>query len=1165
MLTLVESSVRRRFFVSLILLLLALALSPVSPAWADHTPEPTSVTIAGSMQSELGCPGDWQPECTTTYLTYDEADDVWQETFTIPAGDWEYKAALNDNWDENYGANAQQNGPNIPLSLADQTDVKFYYDHDTHWVTDNVNSVIATVPGSFQDEIGCPGDWQPDCLRSWLQDPDGDGIYTFTTTEIPAGTYEAKVAINESWDENYGAGGEPNGPNIPFTVPEDGDAIYFEYDPVSHILTIETGAPTGNLATATAHWVSEDTIAWNVPGGSEHRYFLHYDSEGNLSIESGGIVGGQQWELTYDPTGLAPEIVEEFPHLADYFALELPPEALSMVPTLLKGQVAVSAVDDDGDLVDATSLQIPGVLDDLYTYNGELGIIWDGETPTLRVWAPTAKEVAFLLFDTADPEAEPERYEMEYDPATGVWSVTGTPKWDRKFYLYEVTVFVRQTQQVEVNQVTDPYSHSLSIDSRRSQIVDLSDDDLKPAGWDSLDKPALESFEDIVIYELHIRDFSVNDPSVSPENKGKFTAFTETESHGMQHLREIAAAGLTHLHMLPLFDIATIPEDPADREDISWDVLDDYPPDSPEQQALIGEIRDQDAFNWGYDPYHYTVPEGSYSTDPNGVQRIIEFRQMVQALNQNNLRLVMDVVYNHTHAAGQAERSVLDRIVPGYYHRLDAFGTVTMSTCCPNTATEHNMMEKLMIDSLVTWATAYKVDGFRFDLMGHHMKENMLNVRAALNSLTVPDDGVEGSKIYVYGEGWDFGEVANNARGINATQLNMAGTGIGTFNDRLRDAVRGGGPFSDPQLQGFITGLYYDPNATEPGTTQEQLEKLLLYQDQIRVGLAGNLADYTFVSRTGEVVSGAEVPYGDFPAGYTEDPQENIIYISAHDNQTLFDAIQLKMPVDAPMDERVRVQNVGLSVVALGQGVSFYHAGSDMLRSKSMDNDSYNSGDWFNKLDFTYQHNNWGVGLPPAWVESNEQQWPIMAPLLANPALQPQPEDILKTVVHFREMLEISKSSELFQLETAPDVQQMVNFHNTGPDQIPGLIVMSISDEGEVDIDETYELIAVLFNANDEAQSFFAGAFEGRDLVLHPIQQASNDPVVQDSTFDPASATFTVPARTTAVFVEAEEPTAITLGELESAQTVPLLWPSLFLLTAATLGLFALKGARRRS
>ena len=230
---------------SFVLTALALSLAPrLWVALASHTPQPSTVTIAGSLQSELGCPGDWQPECGNTHLTYDANDEVWQGTFNVPAGNWEYKAPVNDSWDENYGRYAQQNGPNIPLNLGANTNVKFYYDHETHWVTSNKNAVIAVAPGSFQSELGCSGDWDPSCLRSWLQDPDEDGIYRFETTALPAGDYETKVAINESWDENYGAGGTPGGANIAFNVPTNNALVKFSYDAATHVLTVEvTGGP----------------------------------------------------------------------------------------------------------------------------------------------------------------------------------------------------------------------------------------------------------------------------------------------------------------------------------------------------------------------------------------------------------------------------------------------------------------------------------------------------------------------------------------------------------------------------------------------------------------------------------------------------------------------------------------------------------------------------------------------------------------------------------------------------------------------------------------------------------------------------------------------------------------------------------------------------------
>lgn len=216
---------------------------------------------------------------------------------------------------------------------------------------------------------------------------------------------------------------------------------------------------------------------------------------------------------------------------------------------------------------------------------------------------------------------------------------------------------------------------------------------------------------------------------------------------------------------------------------------------------------------------------------------------MVQGINGTGLRTVMDVVYNHTVASGQDPKSVLDRIVPGYYQRLLDDGTVATSTCCANTAPENAMMGKLVVDSMVTWAKEYKVDGFRFDLMGHHPKANILAVREALDALTVARDGVDGKAIVLYGEGWDFGEIAGDARFVQATQKNMAGTGIATFSDRARDAVRGGGPFDeDPGVQGFASGLFADPNSSSAnGTPAEQRARLLHYQDLIKVGLTGNL------------------------------------------------------------------------------------------------------------------------------------------------------------------------------------------------------------------------------------------------------------------------------------------------------------------------------------
>jgi hypothetical protein len=227
------------------------ALMMISAAAVGNTPNPTTVTIVGSFQSELGCTDDWGPDCSATHLTYYEVDDVWQGTFIIPAGSWEYRLAVNNSWDENYGLNAASDGANISLSLEEDAYVKFYYDHKTHWVTDDYNSIIATAPGNYLSGMGAP-DWQPNCLRSWLEDPDGDGIYTFSTDLIQPGSYEARVAYYENWGINYGAGGEEYGPNYQFSVLSEGTEVQFSYDPVTHILTISSGGAENLPPTAVA-------------------------------------------------------------------------------------------------------------------------------------------------------------------------------------------------------------------------------------------------------------------------------------------------------------------------------------------------------------------------------------------------------------------------------------------------------------------------------------------------------------------------------------------------------------------------------------------------------------------------------------------------------------------------------------------------------------------------------------------------------------------------------------------------------------------------------------------------------------------------------------------------------------------------------------------------
>jgi pullulanase-type alpha-1,6-glucosidase len=967
---------------------------------------------------------------------------------------------------------------------------------------------IVTAPGSFQSELGCPGDWMPECRDSELLDADGDGIYTFTTTGIPAGAYEVKVAHGLSWAENYGAGGARDGANISFFVAADGDRTEFSYVLATHVLTVTAGVAPPNLREARAQWLRRDLLAMDLPDNTSGWTFrLYHAPEGGLVATSDGVSG--DWlPLILVPGGLPADLRARYPHLSGIEALRL---SGADAGALLTGQVAVAAFDAAGRLADATGVQIPGVLDDLYAgaASADLGPTWHGARPSLALWAPTAKNVTLLLGETRVP--------MSRD-GNGVWRAKGHPSWRDARYAYEVRVYVPAEDRVLTNVVTDPYSLGLTTNSARSILVDLDDRSLEPRGWEHLDKPGLAQPENSTIYELQVRDFSITDTSVPAAHRGTYLAFTDSGSAGMRHLRGLAQAGLNSVHLLPVNDIASIEERRSAQGTPSCD-LGSFGPASAEQQACLDPIRDTDGFNWGYDPLHYTAPEGSYATNPDGPARNREFREMVKAINGAGLRVVMDVVYNHTPAAGQDPKSILDRIVPGYYHRLSATGHVETSTCCANTASEHRMMEKLMVDSVVTWAREYKVDGFRFDLMGHHSKATMLAVRSALDSLTLQRDGVDGKRIYVYGEGWNFGEVANNARFVQATQANMAGTGIGTFSDRLRDAVRGGGPFdADPRIQGFASGLFTDPNgAAVNGTPDEQRARLLLYHDQIKVGLAGNLRDYTFVNRLGATVRGSEVDYNGQPAGYAGDPSDTITYVDAHDNETLFDVLQYKLPQSTAMADRVRLNTVALATAAFAQSPSFWHAGNDLLRSKSLDRNSFNSGDWFNRVDWTYHDSTWGSGLPPR--ADNESKWDFMRPLLADPALRPASADIRTAHERATELLRIRFSSPLFRLGSTALVQQRVSFPVGGPTQPPGVIVMALDDRSGRDLDPRSEGIVVVFNASDEATTQTVPSLAGARYTLHPVQAGGTDPVVRSASYSRASGGFTVPARTVAVFV----------------------------------------------
>ncbi|GEL96537.1 pullulanase-type alpha-1,6-glucosidase [Cellulomonas terrae] len=1087
----------------------------------DPGPDPGEdlfVTVPGSHNAAMGCPGDWQPDCEEAQLTKRD-DGVYAGTFTIPAGSYEYKVAVGGSWDENYGAGGAPGGANVAYTVATTGPVTFYYDASTHYFTSTAQGPILTVPGSHNSEVGCAGDWAPECMATWLQDLDGDGTYTFTTDALPEGAYEAKVAHNLSWDENYGAGGVPGGANIPFSAPG-GKPVTFSYVLATHVLTVEvTDPPLPGTGEARAHWIDARTIAWPAawaPTPATSTFTLHGSPTGGLSV--GDLGDGDPVALSYDAAGLTEAQLDRFPALAGYVALRVPDG--TPVAELLRGALLVTQAAADGTYQAATGVQIPGVLDDVYAAKAvkrTLGATWTKGVPSLALWAPTAQKVDLLV---ADQRVAAKRQ------SDGSWTVDGKKSWKGAEYLWEVTVYAPTTDQVEVNRVTDPYSVALTLNSTHSVLVDLADKAFRPRGWEKAKQPVVRPV-DQTIYELHVRDFSINDLTVPAAERGTYLAFAR-DGDGRAHLRDLEKAGLTTVHLLPTFDIASIQEDKALQETPDCDLA-SFAPDSDQQQACVAAVADADGFNWGYDPLHWTTPEGSYAVDAHGGARVAEFRTMVGALHADGLQVVLDQVFNHTTASGQSPQSVLDRVVPGYYQRLNAVGNVETSTCCQNIATEHAMAEKAMVDSVVTWARDYKVDGFRFDLMGHHSVENMQAVRSALDKLTPKKDGVDGKRVYLYGEGWNFGEVADNRLFTQATQGQLGGTGIGTFSDRLRDSVRGGGPFDEnPRIQGFGSGGGTDPNG-DPinGSTADQLARAAHDGDLVRLGMAGNLRDFAFLSSAGTVQTGEELDYNGQPAGYADSPEEVITYVDAHDNETLWDSLTYKLPTDTPMADRVRMNTVSLATTALAQTPSFWHAGADLLRSKSLDRNSYNSGDWFNLLDLSGQDNGFGRGLPPA--ADNEAKWSFQQPLLADPALKPTPADIATASKAADDLLRLRFSTPLFRLGSADLIEQKVGFPGSGPDADPGVVVMTIDDEPGwdpstrrwvKDVDKKLDGVLVVVNASDEATTQTVSSLAGHKLSLSPVQAKGSDPVVKGTTWDKATGSVTVPPRTVAVLVE---------------------------------------------
>lgn len=894
------------------------------------------------------------------------------------------------------------------------------------------------------------------------------------------------------------------------------------------------------VANAQAHLISDTQLVWKNAPATASEYRLYISLDGDIALNS-----DYQYTQPYavmTTSSLTAEQQAKLSQLTDD-SVTLSLDSGINMRNVIKAQLVAIAVDDEGNVLAGTQVQTANGLDSLFAASAQsvqLGanIQDDGQTQ-FQVWAPSAQNVVLVLFD--DEKNERGRLQMDYNDSNGVWSITTDKAASGSYYLYDTTVYHPASKQVEHYTVSDPYALSLSTNSEYSQVVDLDDPALKPQGWDDLQRPVEQTNPaDFVIYEAHVRDFSANDESTPTDHRGKFLAFTDQDSVPVTHLQSLSEHGVTHLHLLPIFDIATIEESSDNSANINEafsklcqvnsnvstsdfasyctsgltiaevlaQLAESDSPTNAQVQSLNRLISGSDSFNWGYDPFHYTTPEGSYSTNPEGIQRILETREMIESVKSDiGMNVVMDVVYNHTNSAGpDSNTSVLDKIVPWYYNRLNPItGSVENSTCCSNTAPEHAMMGKLIKDSLVVWSRDYKIDAFRFDLMAHHPLTQM---EEALEAVQAVDPNV-----YFYGEGWNFGEVANDALFVQASQANLAGTGIGSFSDRLRDAVRGGSPFDSQEgirkTQGFGNGVWVQPN----DITEDTLADALHDADLVRLGMAGNLKAFKFIDANDNLVRGDEVDYNGEPAGYAQDPTEIQNYVSKHDNQTLWDNNQYKVAYDADVDQRVRMQAVSIATAMLGQGIPFTHMGSELLRSKSMQRDSYDSGDWYNKVDFTLQDNNWNKGLPRE--DKDGENYTIINQIITGHAESAQPDQaqMEKMVSYYQDLAKLRQTYPLLRLGKGEEVINRVGFHNTGSVQKPGLIVMSVDNGNSVtDLSgdsSAVDGVVVAINASPNTMTF---TLPSDGLVLSSAYESD---LAQGVTVE--GTTLTIPAWTPAV------------------------------------------------
>jgi pullulanase len=520
------------------------------------------------------------------------------------------------------------------------------------------------------------------------------------------------------------------------------------------------------------------------------------------------------------------------------------------------------------------------------SYSGtDLGVTYSKESTIVKIWSPPAQEMKLRLYKTSLGKDQVVEIDCKKD-ATGVWQAVLPGDQKNLYYTFQANV---EGNWLEEN--PDPYAKALGVNGKRGQIIDLKE--TNPPGWENDKPPVLNQPVDAIVYELHIRDLSVALNS-GIANKGKFLGLTESgtknnhgQSTGIDHIAEL---GITHIHLLPSFDFCSV---------------DESKPKVPQ-------------YNWGYDPQNFNTPEGSYSTNPeDGMVRILEFKKMVKALHQRGLRVVLDVVYNHT---GYTNNSNLNQLVPGYYYRTwEKDGKYSNASGCGNeTASDRAMFRKFIIESVTYWVKEYHVDGFRFDLMAIHDMETMNQVAEALHAID--------PSILIYGEGWTAGDspLPESYRALKRNANKMKG--IAVFSDDIRDAIKGS--VFEEKSTGFASGAKDMTESVKFGIVAAGVHPQLDY---------------------------SKVKYSKEP--YTNNPGEVINYVSCHDNHTLYDKLKVSRS-DASEEDIVKMDKLANTIVLTSQGIPFLHAGVEMKRTKGGDHNSYNKPDSVNQINWDLKYAN---------------------------------------------------------------------------------------------------------------------------------------------------------------------------------------------------------------